>query len=85
MDCELAIRTIKESCYQVGYPTNDAEHERRQLINQSCDYAIDCIEKLEQIKKILDAPSYVENGITYSYCYDSDTKLKHIREVVKKE
>lgn len=54
MDSKLAIATIKESCYQVGYPTHDAEYERRKLINESCDYAINCIEKLEKIKQIVD-------------------------------
>ena len=54
MDSKLAIATIKESCYQVGYPINDKEHERRKLINQSCDYAIECIEKLEKIEQIVD-------------------------------
>lgn len=43
------------------------------------------LKKLKEIKRILDAPSYEENGVTYSYCYDSDTKLKHIREVVKND
>lgn len=54
MDSKLAIATIKESCYKVGYSTNDAEHERRKLINESCDYAIECIKKIEQIKKVLE-------------------------------
>lgn len=53
MDSKLAIDTIKESCYQVGYPTHDKEHDRRKLINQSCDYAIECIDKLDKIEKIL--------------------------------
>lgn len=53
MNNKLAINTIKESCYQVGYPTHDKEHERRKLINQSCDYAIECIDKLDKIKQIL--------------------------------
>lgn len=43
------------------------------------------LKQLKEIKRILDAPSYEENGVTYSYCYDSDTKLKHIREVVKND
>ena len=55
MDSKLAIATIKESCYQVGYPTHDAEYERRKLINKSCDYAINCIEKLEKIKQIVNS------------------------------
>ena len=53
MDSELAIHTIRESCYRVGYPTYDAEHKRRILINSSCNYAIECIEKIEKIKQIV--------------------------------
>lgn len=52
MNSKLAINTIKESCYQVGYP-HDAGYERRKLINQSCDHAIECIDKLDKIKQIL--------------------------------
>ena len=52
MNSELAINTIKESCYQVGYPTHDKEHERRKLINQSYDYAIECIKKINKINQI---------------------------------
>ena len=53
MDSQLAIHTIKESCYRVGYPTHDKEHERRKLINQSCDYAIESMDKLDKIKKLV--------------------------------
>lgn len=52
MNSQLAIHTIKESCYRVGYPTHDKEHERRKLINESCDYAIESIGKLDKIKQI---------------------------------
>lgn len=53
MNSQLAIHTIKESCYQVGYPTHDKAQERRELINQSCDYAIECIGKLDKIEQII--------------------------------
>lgn len=43
------------------------------------------LKQLKEIKRILDAPSYKENGVTYSYCYDSKTKLKHIREVISND
>lgn len=42
-------------------------------------------EKLEKIRQILNASSYIENGVTYSYCYDNDSRLKHIKEVLERE
>ena len=39
------------------------------------------LKQLKEVKRILDASSYVENGITYSYCYDNDTRVKHLRKV----
>lgn len=71
MDSQLAINTIKESCYRVGYPTHDAEQERRELINESCDYAIECIGKLEQIEQIIKKQVIMPEG-----------KLKKIKEVL---
>ena len=44
--------------------------------------AIDAIQKLEKIKEILESSSYEEDGKTYSYLHDADTKLKHLSEVV---
>lgn len=65
----------------------------RSTITSGADNCIECadehrqlaewLKQLKEIKRILDAPSYEENGVTYSYCYESDIKLKHIREVVK--
>lgn len=52
-------------------------------VASECKELAEWLKQLKEIKRILDAPSYEENGVTYSYCYDSDTKLKHIREVVK--
>ena len=66
MDSKLAIATIKESCYQAGYPTHDAEYERRKLINESCDYAIECIEKLNNIEQIINTE--IEHGDCILHC-----------------
>ena len=44
--------------------------------------AIDAIQKLERIKQILEKTSYEEEGSKYSYAYDAETKLKHLKEVL---
>lgn len=46
------------------------------------DYILGEMAKLEQIEQIMNASSYTENGKVYSYCYDNDTRVKHIREVL---
>ena len=43
------------------------------------------LEKLEQIEQIINATEYTENGITYSYCYNQERKVKEIREVLEQE
>lgn len=43
------------------------------------------LKKLEKIEQIMNASSYTENGKVYSYCYDNDTRVKHIKEVLEKE
>ena len=68
---QVAIDTIRESCYQVGYPTNDAATERRKLINASCDYAIDCIKKVSKLEKLL------ENSDLY-FIFDLRDEIKRI-------
>ena len=79
MDSDVAIRTIKESCYRVGYPTYDAEYRRRKLINQSCDYAIECIEKLDKIEQIIN--SEIERGDCVLHC----ELTRKITEVLEQE
>ena len=44
---------------------------------------IDIMRMYQKIKEILDSTSYIENGIVYSYTYDNDTRIKHIRRVIK--
>lgn len=41
------------------------------------------LKELKELKRILYASEYVENGITYSYCYDNDSRVKHMRHVSK--
>lgn len=47
------------------------------------DIAIDTMRKYQKIQKILNSASYTENGTVYSYTYDENTRVKHIREVIK--
>ncbi len=77
MNSQLAIHTIKESCYRVGYPTHDKEHERRKLINQSCDYAIECINKLDKIEQIIKRTAGILGLDNYT--------VRQIREVLEQE
>lgn len=39
--------------------------------------------KYQKIVEILNSASYTENGTVYSYTYDEDSRVKHIREVVE--
>lgn len=43
----------------------------------------DTMRKYQKIQEILNSASYVENGTVYSYTYDEDSRVKHIREVVE--
>lgn len=43
------------------------------------------LEKLEKIEQIVNASSYTENTKVYSYCYDNDTRVKHIRKVLEQD
>ena len=45
--------------------------------------AIDIMHKYQKIIEILNSASYTENGTVYSYAYDEDTRVKHIREVIE--
>lgn len=46
-------------------------------------YGIEAIRKCQKIQEILNSASYTENGTVYSYTYDEDSRVKHIREVLK--
>lgn len=45
-------------------------------------FMIDTMRKYQKIIEILNSASYTENGTVYSYTYDEDTRIKHIREVI---
>lgn len=51
--------------------------------NTSLKKAIGAITKYQKIQEILNSASYVENGTVYSYTYDEDSRVKHIREVLE--
>ena len=50
---------------------------------EALQVAIDAICKYQKVTKILNSASYTENGTVYSYTYDEDTRVKHIREVIE--
>ena len=59
------------------YPANDPASD------EALDGAIDTMHKYQKIQKILNSASYTENGTIYSYTYDENTRIKHIREVLE--
>lgn len=50
---------------------------------ETLQVAIDAMCKYQKITKILNSASYTENGTVYSYTYDEDTRVRHIREVIE--
>ncbi len=44
---------------------------------------LEVAKKYQKITEILNSASYTENGTVYSYTYDEDSRVKHIREVVE--
>lgn len=64
---------------------HDLSQKEIKLYNQAKDEAIDTMRKYQKIAKILNSASYTENGTVYSYTYDEDTRVRHIREVIKDE
>lgn len=72
VDCEVC-----EECNLYG--TTGTDH-----CECDCVYgALDIIDKYQKIQEILNSASYTENGTVYSYTYDEDTRVKHIREVLE--
>jgi len=45
--------------------------------------AAEIMRKYQKIEKILNSASYIENGTVYSYTYDENSRIKHIRKVVE--
>lgn len=45
--------------------------------------SIEIMRKYQKIKEILNSVDYTENGTLYSYTYDEDSRVKHIREVIE--
>ena len=52
-------------------------------LSDAINEAIPLLKKYKKIQKILDSASYTENNTVYSYTYDEDSRVKHIREVVE--
>lgn len=45
--------------------------------------ATSIMRKYQKIQEILNSASYVENGTVYSYTYNEDSRVKHIRQIVE--
>ena len=45
--------------------------------------AISTMRKYQKIQEILNSAGYIKNGTVYSYTYDEDSRVKHIREVIE--
>lgn len=56
---------------------------REESYGNSYKQIADIMRKYQKITKILNSASYTENGTVYSYTYDEDTRVRHIREVIK--
>lgn len=92
MTLDEAIKHAEEVAEEKRYEYQEclAVHDTEEAMNcgkcgEKHRQLAEWLKQLKEIKRILDAPSYKENGVTYSYCYDSETKLKHIREVIKND
>lgn len=55
---------------------------REESYGNSYKQIADIMRKYQKITKILNSASYTENGTVYSYTYDEDTRVRHIREVI---
>lgn len=55
----------------------------KEKVREALLLSIDTMRKYQKITKILNSASYTENGKIYSYVYDEDTRVKHIREVIE--
>ena len=51
--------------------------------NNAIETALDTMRKYQKIQEILNSAGYIKNGTVYSYTYDEDSRVKHIREVVE--
>lgn len=56
---------------------------REESYGDSYKQIADIMCKYQKITKILNSASYTENGTVYSYTYDEDTRVRHIREVIE--
>lgn len=53
--------------------------------NNAIETALDTMRKYQKIQEILNSAGYIKNGTVYSYTYDEDSRVKHIREVLEDE
>ena len=75
MTIEEAIEIISD-IYKAYRTFSNMEYEAMQK-------SIEIMRKYQKIKEILNSVDYTENGTLYSYTYDEDSRVKHIREVIE--
>ena len=73
MSIDKAIEKLSASVLIIG--PEDWDEARHKLISMARKY--------QKIQEILNSTSYIENDTVYSYTYDEDTRVKHIREVLE--
>lgn len=71
---------FEQDDWEYGELTEDCSLNRDAL-----RLAIDVMRKYQKIKEILNSAGYIKNGTVYSYTYDEDSRIKHIREVIEDE
>ena len=82
MDIDESIKELSKWRKDLNYDRGDYCYGGT-TTKHSLDVAINIIRKYQKITKILNSASYTENGTVYSYTYNEDTRVKHIREVIK--
>ena len=79
------MRKIKNTHFIKRFQ-NNAEYERTHGNLQGClefRQLVEWLRKYQKIEEILNSASYTENGTVYSYTYDEDIRVKHIRKLIE--
>ena len=63
--------------FAIGDTASDRQH------NDILEMTISIMRKYQKIQEILNSAGYIKNGTVYSYTYDEDSRVKHIREVIE--
>lgn len=79
MTIDKAIEEVQQQ--KLDYQEFWEEYKNEHI--EALDIAIEAMKKYQKIQEILNSAGYVENGTVYSYTYDEDSRVKHIRKVVE--